>query len=114
MSGAALVAVPAADAAPYPGTVATKASSSVPSSVKKNKTLVVKVRSRTTGNARVSGKVLIRVYRIKRGADPLVRSKTKSYGGSGYHTIGLGSFSKKGARYKTRAWFLPKNQSSVY
>jgi hypothetical protein len=113
LTSSALVALPAAEAAPYPGTVATKVSFIVPGSVKRDRTIKTKVRARTTGNARVTGKILIRVYRVKKGHDPLVRQKTKAYSGSGYHKIGIRSIHTTG-RYKARAWFLPSNRNSVF
>lgn len=114
MTGAALVAVPAAEAAPgYPGTVATTVSYVVPSSVRRNRTIGTLVRARTTGNARVSGRILIRVYQVRSGYDPIVRSKLKAYRGSGYHKIGIRSIRTTG-RYKTRAWFLPSSGNSVF
>jgi hypothetical protein len=113
LTGAGLVAIPAAEAAPYPGTVATECALVVPGAVKRNKTITMKVRARTTGNARVSGKVQIRVYKIKSGRDRQIRQKTKAYSGRGFHKIGIRGIKTPG-RYKARAWFLPADSNSVF
>ena len=113
LTGAGLVAIPAAEAAPYPGTVATECALRVPGTVKRNKTIKMKVRARTKGNARVSGKVLVRVYKIKKGRDPKVRQKTVSYTGNRYHRVNVRGIRTPG-RYKARAWFLPSSSNSVF
>lgn len=107
-----LVGVPStATAAPYPGTVATQSQAVGAKTVKRTKAYRVAYKVKAKGNAKPSGKVIIRVYRLVKGKYKAIRSYTKAYSGSGYKFTSLGKY-KKG-KYAFRVYFRPA-KSSVY
>lgn len=110
----ALVSVPTvAEAAPYPGTVATSCGYAVPGSVKKNRTLFVRVAVRASGNARPAGGVALFVWKInKRGKWSYNRGVAINYRGPDVRRVSLGKFRAKG-RYATIASFRT-SKNSVY
>lgn len=108
----ALVAVPATANAAYPGTVATSPAYIAPGSVKKNKTYKVGYRVKAVGNARPSGTVTFRVFKVGKGGKlSLVRAFINGYTGPDGRFKSLGKF--KQGRYATQMIFRP-NPGSVY
>ncbi len=110
-----LVAVPptASAAPPYPGTVATQCSYAVPGSVRKNRRLNVAYRVRANGNARPSGLVTFRVWKVTRAGNLIFnRALSNGYTGPNIRFKSLGKFKKRG-RYVTQMSFRP-NRGSVY
>ena len=110
-----LVAVPstATAAPPYPGTVATSCSYGAPGSVRKNRNLIVAYRVRASGNARPSGLVTFRVWKVtKRGNLVFNRVVSNGYTGPRIRVRSLGKF-KKAGRYVTQMSFRA-NRGSVY
>lgn len=107
-----LVATPiAANAATYPGTVATKSSYAVQGSVKRNRAVKASYRVTARGNARPVGTVTVRVYKIVNGRFKFIKSISQRYVGSAAKRIALGKF-KKG-KYATLMSFKAA-KGSVY
>ena len=107
-----LVATPiVANAAPYPGTVATKASYAVKGSVKRNRPVTAAYRVTARGNARPVGTVTVRIYKVVNGRFKFIKSISQRYVGSAIKRVSLGKF-KKG-KYATLMSFKPA-KGSVY
>ncbi len=107
-----LVAVPApATAAPYPGTVATKCFYSAPGAVKRKRNYIVGYSVRANGNARPAGRVVFRVWKLKKKRVQKIRVYVNGYTGPSYRRKSLGRFQK--GRYMSQMEFVP-NRGSVY
>jgi hypothetical protein len=102
-----------ATAAPYPGTVATSCGYASPEAVKSNRQLRVGWRVTAGGNARPSGVMTFRVWRVTRAGNLLFnRAVANGYTGPNFRTRSLGKFKKEG-RFVTQMSFEPNN-GSVY
>lgn len=108
----ALVAVPSAAQAAYPGTVATTCNYFAPGVVKRKRSYNVAYSVRAAGNARPSGKVIFRVWQVKKHRVKKIRVFVNGYTGPAYRRKSLGSFKQKG-RYFSQLEFVP-NRGSVY